>query len=98
MEKAGFEYLGPGTVYFHLQVCGMGNDHDKNCDCYKRIISQFPTIRKRRYKEKRRSGWQDRSLRTRQKMRIQAELSAGKAGKADNSEAALAVPRSSHGK
>ena len=52
LRRRGFKYLGQVTVYSHLQACGMINDHDKNCDCYRRIVSQYPTIQKRRYKEK----------------------------------------------
>ena len=52
LKKRGFKYLGTVTVYSHLQACGMINDHDKNCDCYERINSRYPTVIKRRYLEK----------------------------------------------
>ena len=52
MKKRGFKYIGPVTLYSHLQACGMINDHDANCPCYRRIIENYPVIRKRRYGEK----------------------------------------------
>ena len=38
----------PVTIYSHLQACGIINDHDKECPCYQRIISEYPTVNKRR--------------------------------------------------
>ena len=52
LKKRGFKYLGTITVYSHLQACGMINDHDRNCDCYRRIVELYPTVTKRRYLEK----------------------------------------------
>ncbi len=52
LKNYGFKYLGTITVYSHLQACGMINDHGKDCPCYQRIVSNYPTIRKRRYLEK----------------------------------------------
>ena len=52
LKRRGFKYLGTVTVYSHLQACGMINDHDRNCDCFSRIVSGYPTVRKRRYLEK----------------------------------------------
>ena len=52
LKKRGFKYLGTVTVYSHLQACGMINDHGSDCPCYKRINAAYPTVRKRRYKEK----------------------------------------------
>ena len=37
-KKKGFKYLGSVTVYSHLQACGIINDHNKECDCYKKIV------------------------------------------------------------
>ena len=53
LKRRGFKYLGTVTVYSHLQACGIINDHHKDCDCYKRIIENYPTVQKRRYLEKR---------------------------------------------
>lgn len=52
LKKRGFKYLGTVTIYSHLQACGIINDHDENCSCYKHIVSHYPTISKRRYLEK----------------------------------------------
>ena len=52
LKKRGFKYLGTVTVYSHLQACGIINDHCDECPCYKRINSNNPTVRKRRYLEK----------------------------------------------
>ena len=51
LKKRGFRYMGPVTIYSHLQSSGIINDHDKSCPCYDRINERYPTIRKRRYKE-----------------------------------------------
>ena len=51
LKKRGFKYLGSITVYSHLQACGIINDHDKNCECFKKINDNYPTIMKRRYLE-----------------------------------------------
>ena len=42
LKKRGIKYLGPVTVYAHLQACGIINDHQKDCDCYGRLIEQYP--------------------------------------------------------
>ena len=52
LKKRGFKFLGTITIYSHLQACGMINDHDKNCVCYRKIVENYPTVEKRRYKEK----------------------------------------------
>ena len=52
LKKRGFKYLGTITIYSHMQACGMINDHDRSCLCYKKINSKYPTIRKKRYLEK----------------------------------------------
>ena len=52
LKKRGFKYLGSVTVYSHLQACGMINDHGNECPCYKRIVEEYPTVRKKRYNEK----------------------------------------------
>lgn len=41
LKKRGMKYLGPVTIYSHLQACGIINDHIKECDCYKRLINQY---------------------------------------------------------
>ena len=52
LRKRGFKYVGPVTIYSHLQSRGVINDHDKDCPCYKKINDNYPTVRKRRYLEK----------------------------------------------
>ena len=47
-KKRGFKYVGAVTIYSHLQACGIINDHDKDCPCYQRIVSEYPTVNKRR--------------------------------------------------
>ncbi len=51
LKKRGFKFLGSITIYSHLQASGIVNDHDKNCSRYNFINSNYPTIKKRRYKE-----------------------------------------------
>ncbi|MBR2990238.1 MAG: DNA-3-methyladenine glycosylase I [Solobacterium sp.] len=51
MKRRGFRYLGPVTVYSYLQACGLINDHLGSCACYSRIISRYPVIFKRGYRE-----------------------------------------------
>ena len=52
LKKRGFKYLGTVTIYSHLQACGIINDHSSECPCYKYINDNYPTIQKRRFKEK----------------------------------------------
>ena len=47
LKKRGFKFLGPTTVYSHLQACGIINDHSKTCPCYAAINAANPTVRKR---------------------------------------------------
>ena len=41
-------YVGAVTIYSHLQACGIINDHDKDCPCWQKIVSGYPTVTKRR--------------------------------------------------
>ena len=45
LKKRGFKYVGPVTIYSHLQACGIINDHDENCPCSRYINSNFPTAK-----------------------------------------------------
>lgn len=47
LRKRGLKYLGPVTVYAYLQAAGIINDHDRDCPCFKRIVSDFPTTVKK---------------------------------------------------
>ncbi len=51
LKKRGFKYVGEVTIYSHLQACGIINDHDETCPCYKRINKIAETVVKRRDKE-----------------------------------------------
>lgn len=44
MKKRGFKYLGPVTLYSHLQACGIINDHDRACFRFAELTAQHPTL------------------------------------------------------
>lgn len=52
LKKRGFKYLGSITVYSHLQACGIINDHGSDCPCYKKIVENYPTVKKKREQER----------------------------------------------
>lgn len=39
LKARGFKFLGPTTVYAHMQACGMVNDHLVSCFRYKDLTS-----------------------------------------------------------
>ncbi|WP_024610567.1 DNA-3-methyladenine glycosylase I [Pseudoalteromonas sp. TB64] len=41
LKKRGFKFLGPTTVYAHMQACGMVNDHSNDCFRKEKIISEY---------------------------------------------------------
>lgn len=41
LKKRGFKFLGPTTVYAHMQACGMVNDHSNDCFRKEEIIEAF---------------------------------------------------------
>ncbi len=51
LKKRGFKYLGPVTVYAHLQACGIINDHTEACFRYEEVMEGCKVVRKRRDKE-----------------------------------------------
>ena len=51
LKKRGFKYVGPVTIYSHLQACGIINDHDRDCPCRQKILAEHPTVKKRRDRE-----------------------------------------------
>lgn len=51
LKKRGFTFLGPVTVYSHLQACGIINDHSADCPLFKRISQKYPTVKKSRDRE-----------------------------------------------
>lgn len=44
LKKRGFKYVGPVTIYSHLQACGIINDHDISCPCRDRINALQKTV------------------------------------------------------
>ena len=51
LKQRGFQYVGPVTIYSHLQACGVINDHDRDCPCGMRINDTYPTVVRRRDQE-----------------------------------------------
>ena len=45
LKKRGFRFIGPVTIYSHLQACGIINDHADDCPLRRRIIEEYPTVR-----------------------------------------------------
>ncbi len=41
LKKRGFKFLGPTTVYAHMQACGMVNDHSIDCFRREEIIATY---------------------------------------------------------
>jgi DNA-3-methyladenine glycosylase I len=41
LKKRGFKFLGPTTVYAHMQACGMVNDHSNDCFRKAEIVAQY---------------------------------------------------------
>ncbi len=44
LKKRGFKYVGPITIYSHMQACGIINDHSIDCPCYERINNSNPVV------------------------------------------------------
>ena len=51
LRKRGFRFVGPITIYSHLQACGIICDHGMECACYDEICASHPTVKHRRDKE-----------------------------------------------
>ena len=43
MKKRGFQYIGPVTLYSHLQACGIINDHARECFRFAELTEKHPT-------------------------------------------------------
>lgn len=41
LKQRGFKFLGPTTVYAHMQACGMVNDHHNKCFRKEEIIAGY---------------------------------------------------------
>lgn len=44
LKKRGFKYVGPVTIYSHLQACGIINDHGDECPCFEKINRLYPVV------------------------------------------------------
>ncbi|AOT07484.1 DNA-3-methyladenine glycosylase I [Pseudoalteromonas luteoviolacea] len=44
LKKKGFKFLGPTTVYAHMQASGMVNDHDNDCHAKQPLIDLLATL------------------------------------------------------
>ncbi|TMO63274.1 DNA-3-methyladenine glycosylase I [Pseudoalteromonas aurantia] len=44
LKKRGFKFLGPTTVYAHMQASGMVNDHDNACFKKQEILNDWQHI------------------------------------------------------
>ncbi|MCD8036825.1 MAG: DNA-3-methyladenine glycosylase I [Clostridiales bacterium] len=42
LKKRGFKYLGPITLYSHLQACGIINSHSPDCFMYDGLVKNNP--------------------------------------------------------
>ena len=47
LKQRGFSYLGPVTVYSHLQAAGIINDHGAGCPCREFCLALNETVDKR---------------------------------------------------
>lgn len=45
LKKRGFKFLGPTTVYAHMQACGMVNDHLVDCPCYEKVAKKMRSFK-----------------------------------------------------
>lgn len=44
LKKRGFKFVGPTTVYAHMQAMGMVNDHMIDCPCHKKCLKLGKSI------------------------------------------------------
>lgn len=44
LKKRGFKFVGPVTLYSHLQASGLINDHGKDCPCFNEINEANPVV------------------------------------------------------
>ena len=45
LKQRGFKFVGPVTIYSHLQASGLINDHGKDCPCFDEINKATMTVR-----------------------------------------------------
>ena len=46
LKKRGFRFVGPVTIYSHLQACGIINDHAGGCPRYAAVNAMNPTVQR----------------------------------------------------
>ena len=44
LKKRGFKFVGPVTIYSHLQASGLINNHGKDCPCFNEINEANPVV------------------------------------------------------
>ena len=44
LKKRGSKFVGPVTIYSHLQASGLINDHGKDCPCFNEINEANPVV------------------------------------------------------
>ena len=44
LKKRGIKFVGPVTIYSHLQASGLINDHGKDCPCFNEINEANPVV------------------------------------------------------
>ena len=44
LKKRGLKFVGPVTIYSHLQASGLINDHGKDCPCFNEINEANPVV------------------------------------------------------
>lgn len=42
LRERGMKFIGPTTIYSHLQACGIINDHNRDCQAYQHIVKNYP--------------------------------------------------------
>lgn len=47
LKQRGFKFLGPVTIYSHLQASGLINDHGRDCPCFDDINESMNIVYKR---------------------------------------------------
>ncbi len=47
LKQRGFKFLGPVTIYSHLQASGLINDHGRDCQCFDDINESTNIVYKR---------------------------------------------------
>lgn len=45
LKRAGFKFVGPITIYSHLQSVGVIHDHSKDCPRHKEILSRHEFVK-----------------------------------------------------